>query len=69
MSGSSNIPLRLLVVEASADDFEILLRELRKGGFDVLAERIATAAALEAALDRAWELVISAWVIPGFGGE
>ena len=69
MSGSSNIPLRLLVAEDSADDFELLLRELRRSGFAVSAERVATAAALSAALDRPWDLIISDWMIPGFGGE
>ena len=61
--------MRLLVAEDSEDDFEILLRELRKGGFEVKAERVATAAALRAALERDWDMVVSDWMIPGFGGE
>jgi len=33
-------PLRLLVAEDSEDDFEILLRELRRGGYEVTAMRV-----------------------------
>jgi signal transduction histidine kinase len=61
-------PLQLLVAEDSEDDFEILLRELRKGGYAVTAERVKATAELEAALDRPWDLLISDWIMPGFGG-
>ena len=60
--------LRLLVAEDSEDDFEIVLRELRRGGYEVTAERVASATELERALERAWDLVITDWVMPGFGG-
>jgi signal transduction histidine kinase/CheY-like chemotaxis protein len=65
---TENAPLQLLVAEDSEDDFEILLRELRRGGYAVTAERIKSTAELEAALDRPWDLVISDWIMPGFGG-
>jgi signal transduction histidine kinase len=58
----------LLVAEDSEDDFEILLRELRKGGYVVSAERVKSTAELEAALGRPWDLLISDWIMPGFGG-
>jgi signal transduction histidine kinase len=58
----------LLVAEDSEDDFEILLRELRKGGYVVSAERVKSTAELEAALARPWDLLISDWIMPGFGG-
>jgi signal transduction histidine kinase/DNA-binding response OmpR family regulator len=61
-------PLQLLVAEDSEDDFEILLRELRKGGYAVSAERVKSTAELEDALGRAWDLLISDWSMPGFGG-
>jgi signal transduction histidine kinase/DNA-binding LytR/AlgR family response regulator len=60
--------LRLLVVEDSDDDYVILLREVRKAGYSPLAERVATAAELEAALARPWDLMITDWLLPGFGG-
>jgi signal transduction histidine kinase len=60
--------LQLLVAEDSEDDFEILLRELRRGGYAVTAHRVASLPELEAALDRPWDLLISDWAMPGFGG-
>jgi signal transduction histidine kinase len=65
---SENSPLQLLVAEDSEDDFEILLRELRKGGYVVSAERVKSTAELDAALARPWDLLISDWIMPGFGG-
>ena len=53
-------PLRLLVVEDSADDAELLVRELQRGGYAAICERVETTAAMGAALARqAWDLVIS----------
>jgi signal transduction histidine kinase len=61
--------LRLLVAEDSEDDFEILLRELRRGGYDLTALRVATLGHLQGALQHPWDLVISDWSMPGFGGR
>jgi len=52
-TGAAKLPLRMLVVEDSEDDFEILLRELRNANFELTAQRVASAAALEQALDQA----------------
>jgi two-component system, NarL family, sensor histidine kinase UhpB len=61
--------LRLLLVEDSEDDALLLLRALRKGGYDLIVERVDTPDAVRAALDRhQWDLIISDYVIPGFGG-
>jgi signal transduction histidine kinase len=65
---SAHVPLQLLVAEDSEDDFEILLRELRRGGYAVSAERVKSPAELDAALVRPWDLLISDWIMPGFGG-
>jgi len=65
---SANSQLQLLVAEDSEDDFEILLRELRKGGYVVNAARVKSTVELEAALARPWDLLISDWIMPGFGG-
>ncbi len=60
-------PLRALIVEDSESDLEILVRELERGGYDVTYERVDTAAAMRAALDRPlWDLVISDHVMPQF---
>ncbi|MFN0247934.1 MAG: response regulator [Kofleriaceae bacterium] len=61
--------LRLLVVEDSEDDFEILLRELKRCGYSVAATRCASPTQFEAALAQKWDLVISDWMMPGFGGR
>jgi signal transduction histidine kinase/CheY-like chemotaxis protein len=65
---SQDSPLQLLVAEDSEDDFEILLRELRKGGYAVSAARVKSTAELDDALQRPWDLLISDWSMPGFGG-
>ena len=60
--------LRLLVVEDSDDDFTILMREVARGGYEPIAERVASAEALATALAREWDLMITDWLLPGFGG-
>ena len=44
------------------------MRELRKGGYVVVAERVKSTTELDAALARSWDLLISDWIMPGFGG-
>jgi signal transduction histidine kinase len=63
--------LRLLVAEDSEDDYELLLRELRKGGYAVVAARVDSAEGLSAALGspEPWDLIIVDWIMPGFGGR
>ena len=68
-SSVPKIPLRLLVVEDSEDDFELLQRELRRGGYALTAERVVTAEALSSALDRPWDLMVTDWIMPGFSGK
>jgi signal transduction histidine kinase len=60
-------PLRLLLVEDCEPDAELLLHELRTGGYDVTLERVETAGALRAALDtKPWDLVLSDYSLPSF---
>jgi signal transduction histidine kinase len=60
-------PLRVLVVEDSEDDALLLLRELKRGGYDTTWERVDTPDAMEAALDRqTWDIVISDYAMPLF---
>ena len=62
-------PLRVLMVEDSEDDALLVLRELRAAGYDLTHERVDTAAALAAALDRRpWDLVIGDYSMPHFSG-
>ena len=62
-------PLRVLLVEDSEDDGLLILRELRRGGFEAVCERVETAKALgEALADRRWDIVISDYALVGFDG-
>src|ERR671912_1787104 len=61
------IPLSVLLVEDSENDALLLVRMLRRGGYNPTWERVETAAAMETALDgRSWDLVISDHSMPTF---
>jgi len=63
------LPLRALLVEDSEDDAKLLLRELKQSGFTVTSQRVETGATLREALRlQPWDLVLSDWAMPGFGG-
>lgn len=62
-------PLRVLLIEDSEDDALLLVRELRRGGYDVTHQRVDSSEAMHAALDSAaWDLVMSDHSMPGFSG-
>lgn len=60
--------MRVLMVEDSPDDALLVLRELRRGGFDPEYERVETAEDLRVALSegRRWDLIISDYIMPNF---
>lgn len=61
--------LRVLLVEDSADDALLILRQLRKGDFDVISTRVDTPAALtEALASQPWDIVLSDYTMPHFNG-
>ena len=60
-------PLRVLLIEDSEDDADLLLHELRRGGYDPAWRRVDTAPALVAALgDQEWDVVTCDYVMPQF---
>lgn len=60
-------PLRVLIVEDSVFDKELLLRALRQQGYDVTYEAVDTAAGMRAALERqGWDLITSDHEMPNF---
>jgi len=60
-------PLRILIVEDSEDDTQLLLHQLRRGGYDPMHERVDSAATMEQALARQqWDMVIADYGIPNF---
>jgi len=61
--------LRVLIVEDSENDTLLLLRELRREGYEPIFERVETREAMIAALEGGrWDIVISDFVMPGFSG-
>ena len=61
--------LRTLIADDSENDAILLLRALRKAGYEPIFERVSTAPAMKAALERQeWDIVISDYEMPHFGG-
>ena len=59
--------LRVLLVEDSATDAKLVVRDLLRMGRHVQFERVETAKAMGAALDtQAWDVVVSDWSMPSF---
>lgn len=60
-------PLTVLIVEDSEDDALLVLRELRRSGFDPTWKRVQTAESLQLALaNQPWDAIISDYRLPGF---
>lgn len=60
-------PLRVLFVEDQEKDVELLVLELRRGGYDPVRERVDTPEALASALDRQrWDLILCDYRMPRF---
>lgn len=61
--------IQVLVIEDSENDAELLLDELRRAGYDPMAERVQTAEELTLALSRhSWDVILSDYVMPQFSG-
>jgi signal transduction histidine kinase len=61
--------LRILLVEDSPDDAELIDQELRRSGIGRIVQRVDSAAALAAALAQgSWDVVLSDYFLPGFSG-
>ena len=59
--------LRVLVVEDSEDDAILMMRQLQQSGYETLFERVDTAEAMKASLDRQeWDIILSDYALPGF---
>lgn len=62
-------PLAALLVEDVERDAQLLVRELRHGGFDPTWERVESKAAMAEALSRRrWDVVLSDYSLPAFSG-
>lgn len=59
--------IRAIIVEDSEDDLLLILRALKKGGYETIYTRVETGADLRKALaDSSWQLVISDHAMPRF---
>jgi signal transduction histidine kinase len=63
-------PLRVLLVEDSADDAALIVRHLQLGGYDVESERVDSRNSMSTAIERKnWDLVICDYSMPNFSGS
>lgn len=61
--------LRVLVVEDSEDDALLLIRELQRGGYEPVFERVATEEAMRSAIAKqTWDIIIADYMLPHFSG-
>lgn len=62
-------PIRALIVEDVEDDALLLAAELKRGGYEVVFERVDTAAAMRNALQqKAWDIILCDFTMPYFNG-
>ncbi|MGH7827582.1 MAG: EAL domain-containing protein [Candidatus Binatia bacterium] len=62
--------LRALLVQDSDDDAQVIIREMRRCGYNVEYQLVDTAVALSKALvEKNWDIVISDYKMPGFNGS
>src|SRR5258706_10097999 len=66
---SLKMKLHALIVEDSEDDAELLVRDLRRSGFEVTFERVDEPAALNSSLDsQTWDIIFCDFSMPHFNG-
>ncbi len=65
--GATRVPLRVLLVEDCEDDVALILRLLRRGGYEPDWKQVQTAETLDAALAASrWDIVLSDYTMPQF---
>src|SRR5215216_5722807 len=60
--------LRVLLIEDSDVDAELLILTLNRIGYEVSFERVQTAAALQRVLQKDWDVALSDYSMPAFSG-
>ncbi|GEM_PF-2332742 len=70
IGNNKNKSLRLLLVEDSEDDAFLLIRTIKKAGYDLIVERVFTREDMEKSLaGNSWDLIISDYQMPQFSGS
>jgi putative nucleotidyltransferase with HDIG domain len=65
-----DVDLKILIVEDSEDDVLLLLRELRRGGYNPKYELVSDSISMRLALQREeWDLILSDYSLPNFSGQ
>jgi two-component system cell cycle sensor histidine kinase/response regulator CckA len=65
-----SVAIRVLIVEDSEDDAALIARELRRGGYELITQRVDSAEAMHAALNEGkWDIVICDFSMPQFSGN
>jgi PAS domain S-box-containing protein len=57
-------PIRLLMIEDSDDDAALLVRELRRAGYEPTSRRVDTVPDLERALEDSWDIILCDYRMP-----
>jgi CheY-like chemotaxis protein len=60
--------LRVLIIEDSEDDAELLVLELERGGYQIIHQRVDTKTELQNALKNppAWDIILADYSMPQF---
>lgn len=67
MGGIENPRLKVLIAEDSEDDALLIIRELRRGGYNPEMQRVDSAKEMQAALEKQeWDLIITDHNMPSF---
>ena len=61
------VPLRILIVEDSEADAELICEELKRAGYAPAVRRVQSRAEAEQAVCEPWDVVVTDYSIPGFG--
>jgi PAS domain S-box-containing protein len=65
----TGVPLRVLIVEDSEDDAQLILRTLQTAGYDVNSGVIASPEGLRSSLEQPWDVVLCDHNLPGFNSS
>lgn len=59
-------PLRVLLVEDSEDDAELIINQLERSGYDLTYQRVENPDAMTIALAEQWDIVLADYALPKF---
>ena len=63
-------PLNVLIVEDSEDDYLLIERELKRGGYDITSLRVETSAGMTDALQKQeWDVILADYALPNYSAN